>query len=158
MGKRGPGKRAGPFCFVARLIEEVVLPRIDKTYRDRFGNEWSMRVDRKRGKTESVTFTCGELQLIVDDDDSSDVTPSRIKELFCDAERVLLHDDEKWFVGFRKRAGRGGRSQQAGIQTRFRSENGEVRYSRGVLHFRHMTEAALRDSLGTAERARTVTA
>jgi hypothetical protein len=32
-----------------------------------------------------------------------------------------------------------------------------VRYSRGILHFRHMPEDALRDHLGSAERARSTT-
>ena len=133
------------------------IPTIAQTYMDRFGHEWSMRVVRKRGKPKCVTFTCGKLVLVADDEDPEDLTTARLKDLFCDAERVLLHRKEKWYVGFRKRMGRGGRVQ-AGMHTRFRSESGEVRYSRGILHFRHMPEPALRDHLGSAERARVATA
>jgi hypothetical protein len=129
------------------------MPSIKQTYMDRFGHEWSMRVARKRGKPGSVTFTCGDLVLVVDDDDPATLTSARLKDLFCDAERVLKYKKEKWYVGFRQRMGRGGRAQ-AGMHTRFRSESGEVRYSRGILHFRHMPEPALLDHLGNAERAR----
>ena len=137
--------------------EVVTMPSIKQTYLDRFGHEWSMRVARKRGKPGSVTFTCGDLVLVADDDDPADLTSARLKDLFCDAERVLKHRKEKWYVGFRQRMGRGGRAQ-AGMHTRFRSESGEVRYSRGILHFRHMPETALLDHLGNAERARKPTA
>jgi len=116
-----------------------------------------MRVERKRGQPKRVTFRCGEFRLVADDEDGTDLTPTRLKELFCDAERVLVHEKEKWYVGFRKRMGRGGRVQ-AGMHTRFRSDDGEVRYTKGILHFRHMSETALRDHLGGAERARKPTA
>ena len=131
----------------------MTIPSNDQKYRDRFGHEWSMRVERKRGKPRRVTFTCGEFRLVATDDDSTDVTPTRLKELFCDAERVLVHGKEKWYVGFRQRMGRGGRVQ-GGMHTRFRSESGEVRYSKGIVHFRHMPETALRDQLTNAERTR----
>ena len=136
-----------------RQQEGATIPSIDEKYSDRFGNEWSMRVERKRGKCECVTFTCGEFRLVADDEDGTALTPTRLKELFCDAERVLVHGKEKWYVGFRQRMGRGGRVQ-GGMHTRFRSESGEVRYSRGIVHFRHMPEAALREQLGSAERTR----
>ena len=132
-----------------------------KSYTDRFGNEWSIKTERKRGKPKRVLFTCGEFRLVAleeeEEDSKPDFSSTRLKELFCDAERVFKHDKEKWYVGFRKRMGRGGRAQ-AGMHTRFRSESGEVRYSRGILHFRHMPEDALRDHLGNAERARTAVA
>jgi len=129
---------------------------VDQTYRDRFGHEWSMQVKPKRGKPKSITFTCGDLKLVVRDENGTDLSATPLKELFCDAERVLSYRKEKWYVGFRRRMGRGGRAQ-AGMHTRFRSESGEVRYSRGILHFRHMPENALVDHLGNAERARSAT-
>jgi hypothetical protein len=141
----------------SKAREVVKMATLDQSYTDRFGHEWSMRVKKKRGKPESVTFTCGELLLVVSDEEGEDLTTTPLKDLFCDAERVLLDRKEKWYVGFRKRMGRGGRAQ-AGMHTRFRSESGEVRYSRGILHFRHMPETALRDHLGSAERARSKTA
>ena len=95
------------------------MSKIDQTYMDRFGHEWSMQVKRRRGKPECVTFTCGDMVLVADDEESAVLTEARLKDLFCDAERVLKHRKEKWFVGFRKRMGRGGRAQ-AGMNTRFR--------------------------------------
>ena len=124
-------------------------------YKDRFGHEWSISEQRKRGKLKGLTFTCGDFLLITDVDEAEDqgmLTSARLKELFCDAERVLEHDDEKWYVGFRTRMGRGGRVQ-GGMHTRFRSESGEIRYAKGMLHFRHMPENALRDQLTAAQRA-----
>jgi hypothetical protein len=124
-------------------------------YKDRFDHEWSIRVERKRGKPRSVTFTCGEFRLIVsDEEDDGPLRPdsARMKDLFCDAERVLVHENQKWYVGFRSRVGRGGRPQ-GGMHTRFRSESGEIRYSKGMLHFRHMPESALCEHLAVAQKA-----
>ena len=124
-------------------------------YKDRFGHEWSISEQRKRGKLKGLTFSCGDFLLVADVDEAEDqgvLTSARLKELFCDAERVLEHDDEKWYVGFRTRMGRGGRVQ-GGMHTRFRSESGEVRYAKGMLHFRHMPENSLRDQLAVAQRA-----
>jgi hypothetical protein len=127
-----------------------------KSYTDRFGNEWSIRTERKRGKPKRVLFTCGEFQLVAleeeEEDSKPDFSSTRLKELFCDAERVFEHDREKWYVGFRQRVGRGGHVQ-AGIHTRFRSEKGEVRYAKSMLHFRHMPESSLREQLVAAVRA-----
>lgn len=126
-----------------------------KSYTDRFGNEWAITTERKRGKPRRVLFTCGEFQLVAFDDEAKsveDLSATRLKELFCDAERVLEHDEEKWYVGFRQRVGRGGRVQ-AGIHTRFRSESGEVRYAKTMLHFRHMSASTLREQLAAALRA-----
>ncbi len=100
-----------------------------------------------------MSFRCGEFELVADeletDIDSTPVTASRLKDIFCDAERVLKHDGETWYVGYRKRSGRGGHNQ-AGLHTRFRSENGEVRYAKGMLHFRHMPSDALSEQLEAA--------
>ncbi len=66
--------------------------------------------------------------------------------------RVLEHQGENWHVGVRKRTGRGGRTP-AETLTRFRSESGEVRYVKGMLHFRHTSQAALRQHLIAAAPA-----
>ncbi len=127
----------------------------DQGYTDRFGHTWSVRAGRPRGTSRSVVFTCGEIQLIATDDGVTglaDLTATRLKELFCDAERVLVHGKEKWHVGYRARMGRGGRVQP-GMFTRFRSETGEVRYSKAMLHFRHMSDSALCDNLVDAKPA-----
>lgn len=134
----------------------MTISSIDQMYTDRFGHEWSIGAARKRGSPRRFTFTCGEFRLIADDDDTTNgngLTPSAVKELFCDAERVLKHGSETWYVGYRKRAGRGGRAQ-AGMFTRFRSESGETRYTRTMLCFRHMPEAALCGHLVAAEQVR----
>ena len=126
-----------------------------KSYTDRFGNEWSIKRERKRGQPKRVVFTCGEFKLIAvedDDDGKSDYSATRLKDLFCDAERVFEHEKQKWYVGFRQRVGRGGHVQ-AGIHTRFRSEKGEVRYAKTMLHFRHMPAQTLREQLVAAVRA-----
>jgi hypothetical protein len=127
----------------------------NQKYTDRFGHEWSVRVERKRGKPKCVTFTCGDFRLIAVEDDASATVnpgPAYLKDLFCDAERVLVHENQKWYVGFRSRMGRGGRPQ-GGMHTRFRSESGEIRYSKGMLHFRHMPESTLCEHLRAAQRA-----
>jgi hypothetical protein len=126
-------------------------------YQDRFGHDWSISEERKRGKLKGVTFTCGDFLLVAEvdaDADQGSLTSARLKELFCDAERVLVHEKEKWYVGFRTRMGRGGRVQ-GGMHTRFRSESGEIRYSKGMLHFRHMPEDALCEQLAAAQKAST---
>jgi len=133
-----------------------MISTVDRLYRDRFGHEWSVRLERKRGTPKRFTFTCGALRLIAVEEETTQtggLTSSRVKDLFCDAERVLVHGNETWYVGYRRRAGRGGRAQ-AGISTRFRSESGEMRYARTMLCFRHMPEAALCEQLVAAERAR----
>lgn len=102
-----------------------------------------------------MTFTCGDFVLVADVEDGGDqaaLTSVRLKELFCDAERVLEYEDETWYVGYRTRMGRGGRVQ-GGMHTRFRSESGEIRYSKGMLHFRHMPEESLCQQLVAAPRA-----
>jgi len=102
-----------------------------------------------------VSFTCRELQLIVVEEgtpDPGDPVSTRLKDLFCEAERVVVHETRTWYVGFRKRTGRGGRAQ-GGMHTRFRSESGEVRYAKGMLHFRHMPQQLLCQHLDDAERS-----
>jgi hypothetical protein len=124
----------------------------EHTYKDRFGNEWFVQVESDKKTPTSVSFTCNEFRLIAVEDETPDreTDPAaRLKDLFCDAERVVTHGRETWYVGFRKRTGRGGQVQ-GGMHTRFRSENGEVRYAKGMLHFRHMSNAALCEHLVTA--------
>ena len=126
-------------------------------YTDRFGYSWSVCAKRPHGTSRTVIFTCGEIQLIATHDGATglpDLTAARLKELFCDAERVLVYGNEKWYVGYRQRMGRGGRVQP-GTFPRFTSETGEVRYSKAMLLFRHMSESALCEHLAAAKRATT---
>jgi hypothetical protein len=128
------------------------MNRNKQTYRDRFGNEWLVRVESKPGRPRRVLFTCKEFRLAAEEDetqDRADFTSTRLKEFFCDAERILEYRGEKWYVGFRKRTGRGGRAQGV-MYTRFRSEDGEVRYAKGMLHFRHMRQSTLCEHLAAA--------
>ena len=126
----------------------------EQTYQDRFGNAWTVQMESKRGKPKRMSFTCDEFRLVAVEDETeeerSDSNYERIKELFCAAERVIKQGKEKWYVGFRERTGRGGRPQ-GGVQTRFRSESGEVRYAKRMLHFRHMSDAALLEQLTAAK-------
>ena len=129
----------------------------DQTYADRFGNDWSIRVKGAAGKARRVSFKCKGFHLIaVEDDDSEDrteVSLARLKEFFCDAERVLEHNGERWYVGYRTRSGGRGGQSNAGLHTRFRSESGEVRFAKGVINFRHMPERALSEYLMNANPA-----
>ncbi len=125
----------------------------DQVYTDRFGHTWSVRAERPHGTSKRAVFTCGDIRLIATHDGATglaDLTAARLKELFCDAERVLVRGSEKWYVGYRARMGRGGRVQP-GMFTTFRSETGEVWYSKAMLHFRHMSESALYEHLATAK-------
>ena len=99
-------------------------------------------------------FTCGEIQLITAHDGVTglaDLTAASLKELFCRAERVLVHGNEKWYVGYRDQIGRGGVAKPGAFPS-FKSETGEVRISRAMLHFRHMSENALCEHLAAAKR------
>lgn len=131
------------------------MTRSQQTYKDRFGNEWSVKVESRRGERTQVWFTCNEMQLMVVDDEAaahrSDLSVTRLKDLFCAAERVLTHGKEKWYVGFRTRTGKGGRPI-GGVQTRFRSDRGELRYARGMVNFRHMPSTELVKQLDAAMR------
>ena len=121
------------------------MSRNEQTYKDRFGNEWSVKVESSRGKPTRASFTCNELHLIAVQEttvEQSDLGTTWLKDLFCSAERVVVHGNEKWYVGFRTRTGKGGRPI-GGVQTRFRSERGEVRYARGMVNFRHMPSTEL---------------
>ncbi len=123
-----------------------------QTYEDRFGNVWSVRLESEAGNPRRVLFTCKSFRLIAEQDEQDDravLSSARLKELFCDAERVLEYDGQEWRVGFRDRTGRGGKTL-GGTHTRFRSENGEVRYAKTMVHFRHMPQAALRKHLVAA--------
>jgi hypothetical protein len=128
-----------------------------QTYTDRFGNDWAIRTERKRGAPKHVTFTCGDIRLVAAEEEA-DATPGpvseRVKDLFCDAERVLVFRDETWYVGYRTRVGGRNGRMAAGMCTRFRSESGEVRYSKTMLHFRHMSEATLCEQLTKAQAGR----
>lgn len=125
-------------------------------YTDRFGYEWSVAAGRIRGATNSVIFTCGDYQLVAAESEAinaGDLTEGQLKELFCDAERVVQLGDQVWYVGYRRRAsGRGGRAQ-GGMCTRFRSATGELRYAKAMILFRHMSEDALLEHLAAAQRA-----
>ncbi len=126
----------------------------DQSYTDRFGHTWSVRAKRPHGTSRYVVFTCGEIQLIATHDgttDLADLTTARLKELFCRAERVLVHGNEKWYVGYRGRISKGGTALPGGFP-RFRSETGEVRISKALLDFRHMSESALCEHLAAAKR------
>ena len=122
------------------------MSRNEQTYNDRFGNEWSVKVESRCGKPTRASFKCNEMRLIAVEDetvaDQSALTATQLKDLFCAAERLVVRGKEKWYVGFRTRTGRGGRSI-GGVQTRFRSELGEVRYARGMVNFRHMPSTGL---------------
>ena len=79
----------------------------DQSYTDRFGHTWSVRAKRPHGTSRHVVFTCGEIQLIATHDGATslaDLTAARLKDLFCRAERVLVHGNEKWYVGYRERS------------------------------------------------------
>jgi len=117
------------------------MSRNEQTYKDRFGNEWSVTVVSRRDKPTRATFMCNEMQLVAVEDETSsdqvDLSATHLKDLFCSAERLVVHGNEQWYVGYRTRTGKGGRPV-GGVQTRFRSEHGEVRYARGMVNFRHM--------------------
>ena len=133
-----------------------------ETYSDRFGNDWSIKVKGAAGKARQVSFRCKDFRLVaVEEDDAegrSDVSLEKLKEFFCDAERVLKYDGETWYVGYRTRSGGRGGKSNAGLHTRFRSESGEVRHAKGVINFRHMPKSALCEHLKNADRATRKTA
>ena len=121
-----------------------------REYADRFGKTWVVRAKRGQGQTGQVVFTCDGVQLIAEEENASgldDLTSTRLKELYCDAERVLVHKDETWYVGYRMRVGGRGGRMNAGMHTRFRSESGAVRYSKTMLHFSHMSDEDLQEQL-----------
>ena len=136
-----------------------------RMYRDRFGNEWSARIEATVGMSRRVSFTCKELRLISEENGPTvraKLTLTRLQELFCDAERVIEQDGETWLVGYRRPA-RGCNRTQDGMYTWFRSAQGEVRYATGMLHFRHMPRnqlcvhlAAATPTAGTNTRVRWV--
>jgi len=136
----------------------MTIQNLDQTYTDRFGHEWSIGAEHVRRTRSRITFTCGDLRLIAGEDNTArttSLTMNEVKEVFCDAERVFVHGGETWYVGYRKRTGRGGQAH-AGLVTRFRSADGETRYTRTMLCFRHMPETALCKHLTIAERVRVI--
>ena len=126
------------------------------SYTDRFGHTWRIKASALSESEWRLVFTNGNIRLRgaepVDTRPRS-MSHESLKDAFCDAERVLVDDGETWYVGYRERAfGRGGRSQ-GGLCTRFRAESGEVRFSRSMLDFRHMSSDALKEHLATAQRS-----
>ncbi len=87
----------------------------------------------------------------------SNLTLTRLRKFFCDAERVLDVGGESWLVGYRRRTHSGGQTQD-GMHTWFRSESGEVRYATGMLQFRHMPQGTLCEHLAAAMPAAGATA
>jgi len=126
-----------------------------QAYTDRFGNTWSVRTERARGRGRYFVFTCGDIRLLSGQDADAEHTGADLKDLFCEAERVIELEDELWYVGYRSRVNARGARTQGGVCTRFRSESGRVGYSKTMLLFRQMPEAELRRHL---KRSQTVTA
>lgn len=123
-------------------------------YADRFGHEWQVMAGRAGGGW-AVAFTREEARLEVSEPQARHpraLTAPELKELFCDAERVVTAGGQRWYVGYRHRADGRQRPQQGGLCTRFRSESGELRYSRDMHDFRHLPLAALGDRLAAADR------
>lgn len=123
------------------------------TYTDRFGHEWRVRGTRSDGGWSFVFVTNG-IRLVAEgvvETPPARLGDAELKELFCDAERTITTDGETWYVGYRRRPSSGrGNMQGGGLVTRFRSDTGEIRYSREMLDFRHMSADALREHLDTA--------
>lgn len=122
------------------------------TYTDWCGNCWSVRMESS-GSRSSVAFISKGLRLVAAgiDSDATDLTLSRLKQLFCDADRVLEDRGLRWRVGYRRRTGMSDRTQP-GMNTWFTSERGEVRYIRGLLQFRTMAHRTLCEHLRMALR------
>lgn len=124
-----------------------------RSYADRFGYTWSVRSvkPRRSGAEEQIVFTSGDIRLVAPaNEEIATVTPAELKEIFCDAERIVTSEGETWYVGYRERAsGRGARQRM--LCTRFRSEGGEIRYSSDIIDFRHLPTDILRQHLATAQ-------
>lgn len=118
-------------------------------YLDQLGNNWSVRVESADGNSTSVSFSANGLRLIADGtptDALGDVAVTRLKELFCDADRVLEHHGVTWRVGYRRRTGVVGHARP-GMNTWFTSQHGEVRYVQEMLPFRYLEDAVLCERL-----------
>lgn len=125
------------------------------SYRDRFGHTWQVRVSRAAKDTWSCVFINDDVRLTSEntvDAHPSELTEAELKDLFCDAERVIESGGERWYVGYRQRSFGRQRRAQGSLFTRFRSEGGEVRYSRDMLDFRHLSESALCEHLEALRR------
>ena len=124
------------------------------SYTDRFGHEWRVRGTKASDGGWSFVFVTNGIRLHTDG--AVETPPARLgeaelKELFCDAERAITVDGETWYVGYRRRPSSGrGNMQGGGLVTRFRSDAGEMRYSRDMLDFRHMSTEALCEHLAAA--------
>lgn len=124
----------------------------DHKYTDSSGNQWSVRLGSLSGTRRSIAFTSKGHRLIaegVDAETSGELTVTRLKELFCDADRVLENCGVSWHVGYRRRLGMSEHTTP-GMNTWFTSDRGEVRYVQGMLPFRHLDELVLREYLLTA--------
>ncbi len=122
-------------------------------YTDRFGHCWSVSYNRVGDAGWSLVFADGGIRLVNIEPVATHpgaLSEAELKEMFCDAERVLVCDDETWYVGYRRRATGGRGRSHAGLATRFRSEAEDVRYSRQMLDFRHMSTGQLREHLEAA--------
>lgn len=125
------------------------------TYTDRFGHTWSIRTQRSESGKPVLVFARRQIRLVAAEPASEPpaaLTAGQLKELFCDAERVLVNDGETWYVGYRARTVARGRPSGQ-LYTQFRSETGEVRYSSAMLQFRHMSARQLWEQLAEARSA-----
>jgi hypothetical protein len=126
-----------------------------RSYADRFGYTWSVRAETSvTDEPPRIVFRNRRVRMVATAEESLNTLSSeQLKELFCDAERVLESDGVTWYVGYRDRtAGRGG-GRYKNLCTRFRSATGELRYARDIIDFRHMTSADLCRQLGRAQAA-----
>lgn len=121
-------------------------------YLDQLGNRWSVRVHSPSGNQTLVWFRSHGLRLVADGvsaDAGKDLPATRLKELFCDADRMVNYRGEQWRVGFRRRVGMA-LSSPSGMNTWFTSPGGEVRYVQEMLQFRQMTNDELCSRLASA--------
>lgn len=138
-------------------MSETIRSESERRYADRHGRAWRLKTSPSSAGTWSLEFLDDDIRLLAEgpiERDPTSLSEAEVKDLFCDAERLLVEGRENWYVGYRARPmGRQGRFQ-GGLCTRFRSEGGEVKYSRDMLDFRHMPEAALRERLAEVKSSR----
>jgi len=125
---------------------------IKQKYRDQLGHEWSVRVKSTDANRTSISFSANGLRLVADGtftDAHGDLTITRLRELFCDADRVFEYRGISWRVGYRRRKGMADHTRPA-MNTWFTSQHGDVRYVHELLQFRQMEDAALSERLVAA--------
>lgn len=125
------------------------------SYTDRFGQTWRVRGVQTPHGAWTLAFASPGIRLVSTETLTSkpaELTLEGLKEVFCDAERVLESDGETWYVGYRRRTFGRRSTPQGELCTRFRSEAGEVRFSHAMLDFRHMATSDLREHLVTLLR------